>query len=146
MAEEKPNLDEIELEPDYKPSEDEPYMNPKQLAYFRRKLLDWRQQILEDASHTRENMHNSSVQQPDEIDRASVESDRYTELRTAEREQRLLNKIDAALRRIDNDEYGYCEVSGEPIGVRRLDARPVATMTIEVKEAQERRERHIAED
>jgi DnaK suppressor protein len=146
MAEEKPNLDEIELEPDYKPSEDEPYMNPKQLAYFRRKLLDWRQQILEDASHTRENMHNSSVQQPDEIDRASVESDRYTELRTAEREQRLLNKIDAALRRIDNDEYGYCEVSGEPIGVRRLDARPVATMTIEVKEAQERRERHMAED
>lgn len=146
MAEEKPNLDEIELEPDYKPSDDEPYMNPKQLAYFRRKLLDWRQQILEDASHTRENMHNSSVQQPDEIDRASVESDRYTELRTAEREQRLLNKIDAALRRIDNDEYGYCEVSGEPIGVRRLDARPVATMTIEVKEAQERRERHMAED
>jgi len=146
MAEEKPNLDEIELEPDYKPSDDEPYMNPKQLAYFRRKLLDWRQQIIEDASHTRENMHNSSVQQPDEIDRASVESDRYTELRTAEREQRLLNKIDAALRRIDNDEYGYCEVSGEPIGVRRLDARPVATMTIEAKEAQERRERHMAED
>ena len=146
MTEEKPNLDEIELEPDYKPSEDEPYMSPKQLAYFRRKLLDWRQQIIEDATHTRENMHNSSVQQPDEIDRASVESDRYTELRTAEREQRLLNKIDAALRRIDNDEFGYCEVSGEPIGVRRLDARPVATMTIEAKEAQERRERHMAED
>ena len=146
MAEEKPNLDEIELEPDYKPSEDEPYMSPKQLAYFRRKLLEWRQQIVEDATHARENMHNSSEQQPDEIDRASVESDRYTELRTVEREQRLLNKIDAALRRIENDEYGYCEVTGEPIGVRRLDARPVATMTIEAKEAQERRERHMAED
>jgi DnaK suppressor protein len=146
MTEQKPNLDEIELEPDYKPSDDEPYMNPKQLAYFRRKLLDWRQQILEDTTNIRESMHTTSVQQPDEVDRASVESERYTELRTAEREQRLLGKIDAALRRIDNDEYGYCEVSGEPIGVRRLDARPVATTTIEVKEAQERREKHIAED
>ena len=142
---EKVDLDEIELEPDYKPSEDEPYMNNKQLAYFRRKLLDWRNQILEDTTHARENM-NESENQADELDRASLESDRYTELRTVEREQRLLSKIDAALRRIENGEFGYCEVTGEPIGVRRLDARPVATMSIEAKEAQERQERQMAED
>jgi len=139
------NLDEIELEPDYKPSEEEPYMNPKQLAYYRRKLLDWRSQILEDTSQARENI-NDGENQADELDRASRESDRYTELRTVEREQRLLNKIDAALRRIETGEFGYCEVTGEPIGVRRLDARPVATMSIEAKEAQERQERHMAED
>ena len=142
---EEVNLDEIELEPDYKPSEDEPYMNNKQLAYFRRKLLDWRNQIVEDTTHARENM-NESENQADELDRASLESDRYTELRTVEREQRLLSKIDAALRRIENGEFGYCEVTGEPIGVRRLDARPVATMSIEAKEAQERQERQMAED
>jgi DnaK suppressor protein len=142
---EKVNLDEIELEPDYKPSEDETYMNDKQLAYFRRKLLDWRRQIVEDTNQTREQI-NTGEHQADEIDRASLESERYTELRTAEREQRLLNKIDAALRRIENGEFGYCEVTGEPIGVRRLDARPVATMSIEAKEAQERQERQMAED
>ncbi len=142
---EKVNLDEIELEPDYKPSDDEPYMSPKQLAYFKRKLLDWRQQIVDDTTHTRKNM-NQSENQADEIDRASMESERYTELRTVEREQRLLNKIDAALRRIETGEFGYCEVTGEPIGVRRLDARPVATMSIEAKEAQERQERQMAED
>jgi DnaK suppressor protein len=142
---EKVDLDEIELEPDYKPSQDEPYMNDKQLAYFRRKLLEWRAQIVEDANQTREQI-NSGENQADEIDRASLESERYTELRTAEREQRLLNKIDAALRRIENGEFGYCEVTGEPIGVRRLDARPVATMSIEAKEAQERQERQMAED
>jgi DnaK suppressor protein len=142
---EEVDLDEIELEPGYKPSEDEPYMNNKQLAYFRRKLLDWRNQIVEDTTHARENI-NESENQADELDRASLESDRYTELRTVEREQRLLNKIDAALRRIDNGEFGYCEVTGEPIGVRRLDARPVATMSIEAKEAQERQERQMAED
>ncbi|HKJ70958.1 MAG TPA: RNA polymerase-binding protein DksA [Gammaproteobacteria bacterium] len=142
---EQVNLDEIELEPDYKPSEDEPYMNDKQLAYYRRKLLDWRSQIVEDTTHARESM-NDSENQADELDRASLESDRYTELRTVEREQRLLSKIDAALRRIDNGEFGYCEVTGEPIGVRRLDARPVATMSIEAKEAQERQERQMAED
>jgi len=142
---EQVDLDEIELEPDYRPSEDEPYMNNKQLAYFRRKLLDWRNQIVEDTTHAKENM-NESENQADELDRASLESERYTELRTVEREQRLLNKIDAALRRIENGEFGYCEVTGEPIGVRRLDARPVATMSIEAKEAQERKERQMAED
>ncbi|HKJ87505.1 MAG TPA: RNA polymerase-binding protein DksA [Gammaproteobacteria bacterium] len=142
---EKVNLDEIELDPEYRPSDDEPYMNPQQLAYFRRKLLDWRNQIVEDTSHTRRHM-NQSENQADELDRASQESDRYTELRTVEREQRLLNKIDAALRRIENGEFGYCEVTGEPIGVRRLEARPVATLSIEAKEAQERQERQMAED
>ena len=142
---EKVDLDEIELEPDYRPSNEEPYMNPKQLAFFRRKLLDWRNQIVEDTTHTRQHM-NDSENQADELDRASQESDRYTELRTVEREQRLLNKIDAALRRIENGEFGYCEVTGEPIGVRRLEARPVATMSIEAKEAQERQERQMAED
>lgn len=142
---EQVNLDAIELEPDYRPSEDEPYMNDKQLAYFRRKLLDWRRQIVEDTTHAKENI-NESENQADEIDRASVETDRYTELRTVEREQRLLSKIDAALRRIETGEFGYCEVTGEPIGVRRLDARPVATLSIEAKEAQERRERQIAEE
>ncbi|MFA9459427.1 RNA polymerase-binding protein DksA [Thiohalorhabdus methylotrophus] len=142
---EKVDLDEIELEPDYRPSNDEPYMNPKQLAFFRRKLLDWRNQIVEDTTHTRQHM-NDSENQADELDRASQESDRYTELRTVEREQRLLNKIDAALRRIENGEFGYCEVTGEPIGVRRLEARPVATLSIEAKEAQERQERQMAED
>ncbi|KPV41468.1 molecular chaperone DnaK [Thiohalorhabdus denitrificans] len=142
---EKVDLDEIELEPDYRPSPDEPYMNPKQLAFFRRKLLDWRNQIVEDTTHTRQNM-NESENQADEVDRASQETERYTELRTVEREQRLLSKIDAALRRIENGEFGYCEVTGEPIGVRRLEARPVATLSIEAKEAQERQERQMAED
>lgn len=136
-------LDEIELEPDYRPSPDEPYMNPKQLAYFRRKLLEWRKQILEDTYNAREQMHENG-NQPDEIDRASIESERYTELRTVEREQRVLSKIDAALRRIEAGEFGYCEVTGEPIGVRRLEARPIATLSIEAKEAQERQERQIA--
>ncbi|MEF8792599.1 RNA polymerase-binding protein DksA [Thiohalorhabdus sp.] len=142
---EQVNLDEIELEPDYKPGPDEPYMNNKQLAYFRFKLLDWRRQILEDTTNARESI-NETENQADEVDRASIETDRYTELRTVEREQRLLSKIDAALRRIETGEFGYCEVTGEPIGLRRLDARPVATMSIEAKEAQERQERHIAED
>lgn len=142
---EKVNLDEIELEPDYFPSDDEPYMSAKQLAYFRRKLLDWRQQIIDDTESTRRHIHENE-NQADEIDRASQESDRHTELRTVEREQKLLSKIDAALRRIETGDFGYCEVTGEPIGVRRLDARPVATLSIEAKEAQERRERQIAEE
>ena len=142
---ERVNLDEIELEPDYFPSDDEPYMSPKQLAYFRRKLLDWRQQIIDDTESTRRHIHENE-NQADEIDRASQESDRHTELRTVEREQKLLSKIDAALRRIETGDFGYCEVTGEPIGVRRLDARPVATLSIEAKEAQERRERQIAEE
>jgi DnaK suppressor protein len=124
---------------EYRPSPDEDFMNDRQLRYFRRKLLEWKESILEDSAGTLNQLQNDSLLQPDLTDRASSETDWSIELRTRDRQRKLISKIDAALRRIEEGEYGYCEVTGEPISLARLEARPIATMTVE---AQERHERH----
>ena len=129
------------LPDDYRPAEDEPFMNDRQLEYFRRKLLVWKQELMDQSAETVEALQDSGRNVPDIADRASEETDRALELRTRDRQRKLVSKIDAALRRIENGEYGYCEVSGEPISLRRLDARPIATMTLEAQEKHERRER-----
>ncbi len=132
---------ELFLPTDYRPAEDEPFMNDRQLEYFRRKLLAWKEDILNGSRETLEGLANSSRNIPDIADRASEETDRALELRTRDRQRKLVAKIDAALRRIEDGEFGYCEVTGEPISLRRLDARPIATMTLEAQERHERRER-----
>ena len=134
------------LPDDYKPAEDEPFMNDKQLEYFRRKLLAWKADILEDSRDTIETMKGATRNIPDIADRASEETDRALELRTRDRERKLVAKIDAALRRIDEGEYGYCDVTGEPISLKRLDARPIATMSLEAQERHERREKVHRDD
>ncbi|WP_296417221.1 RNA polymerase-binding protein DksA [Pseudooctadecabacter sp.] len=134
------------LPDDYRPAEDEPFMNDKQLEYFRRKLLAWRSDILEDSRDTIEAMKGATRNIPDIADRASEETDRALELRTRDRERKLVAKIDAALRRIDEGEYGYCDVTGEPISLKRLDARPIATMSLEAQERHERREKVHRDD
>lgn len=134
------------LPDDYIPAEDEPFMNDKQLEYFRRKLLNWRADILEDSRDTIEAMKGATRNIPDIADRASEETDRALELRTRDRERKLVAKIDAALRRIDEGEYGYCDVTGEPISLKRLDARPIATMSLEAQERHERREKVHRDD
>ena len=123
---------------DYTPSEDEEYMNERQLEYFRQKLIDWKQDILDGSKSTIETMQTETEQQADFVDRASSEADRALELRTRDRQRKLISKIDAALRRIQEGEYGYCEHTGEPIGVRRLEARPTATLCLEAQEKHER--------
>ena len=122
---------------DYRPSEDEPYMNPRQTEYFRRKLLKWRDEILKGSDVTLRQLKEEDMRLPDQSDWASAEIQRSFELRTRDRERKLLSKIDAALKRIEDGSYGYCEETGEPIGIQRLLARPTATLSIE---AQERRE------
>lgn len=134
------------LPEDYQPAEDEPFMNERQLEYFRRKLLNWKAELLEDSRDTIEELQNSTRNIPDVTDRASEETDRALELRTRDRQRKLVNKIDAALRRIDDGEYGYCEVTGEPISLKRLDARPIATMSLEAQERHERREKVHRDD
>ncbi len=134
------------LPDDYRPAEDEPFMNERQLEYFRRKLLIWKAELLEQSAETLEGLAESARSVPDLADRASEETDRALELRTRDRQRKLVSKIDSALRRIDNGEYGYCEVTGEPISLRRLDARPIATMTLEAQEKHERRERVHRDD
>lgn len=134
------------LPDDYRPAEDEPFMNDRQLEYFRRKLVAWRTELLEQSAETLEGLAESARSVPDIADRASEETDRALELRTRDRQRKLVSKIEAALRRIDNGEYGYCEVTGEPISLRRLDARPIATMTLEAQERHERRERVHRDD
>ena len=129
------------LPDDYMPAEDEPFMNDKQLEYFRRKLHTWRGEILEGSRDTVESMKGGTRNIPDVADRASEETDRALELRTRDRERKLVSKIDAALRRIDEGEFGYCSVTGEPISLKRLDARPIATMSLEAQERHERREK-----
>ncbi len=129
------------LPPDYRPSEDEPFMNPLQREYFRQKLLRWKTELLQESSGTVHHMQEDSLQQPDLTDRASMETDYAIELRTRDRERKLIAKIDEALRRIEDDTYGYCEETGEPIGVKRLDARPIATLSLEAQERHERMER-----
>ncbi len=137
---------EVFLSDDYRPAEDEPFMNDRQLEYFRRKLLVWKSDILEDSRDTISGMKDQTRNIPDVADRASEETDRSLELRTRDRERKLVSKIDAALRRIDEGEYGYCEVTGEPISLKRLDARPIATMSLEAQERHERRERVHRDD
>lgn len=132
---------EVLVPPDYKPREDEPYMSPLMKAYFRKRLLAWRQDIIEGSRDTISHMQAESVHQPDMNDRASVELDTSLELRTRDRERKLLNKISAAIARIDTDDYGYCGETEEKIGVRRLEARPIATLCIEAQERHEVRER-----
>ena len=129
------------LPDDYRPAEDEPFMNERQLEYFRRKLLAWKAEILNDSKHTIEALQDGTRNIPDATDRASEETDRSIELRTRDRQRKLVAKIDAALRRIENGEYGYCEVTGEPISLARLDARPIATMTVAAQELHERKEK-----
>ena len=134
------------LPDEYRPAEDEPFMNERQLEYFRRKLLAWKQELLEQSAETLEGMKDSGRNVPDIADRASEETDRAIELRTRDRQRKLVSKIDAALRRIETGEFGYCEMTGEPISLRRLDARPIATMTLEAQERHERRERVHRDD
>ncbi|NHB77219.1 RNA polymerase-binding protein DksA [Rhodobacter calidifons] len=137
---------EVFLPDDYRPAEDEPFMNDRQLEYFRRKLLTWKQELLEQSAETIDSLQDSARNVPDIADRASEETDRALELRTRDRQRKLVAKIDAALRRIENGEFGYCEVTGEPISLKRLDARPIATMTLEAQERHERREKVHRDD
>ena len=132
---------EIFLPEDYRPAEDEPFMNARQLEYFRRKMISWKNDLMEGSRETIEGLQDSARNVPDIADRASEETDRALELRTRDRQRKLVSKIDAALRRIENGEFGFCEVTGEPISLRRLDARPIATMTLEAQERHERREK-----
>lgn len=126
---------------DYRPSDDEPFMNPKQREYFKRKLESWREEILRESRGTLEALQEESQNHPDVADRASSESDRALELRTRDRQRKLISKIDSALKRVEDGTYGYCEETGEPIGLARLDARPVATLSLEAQEMHERREK-----
>jgi len=126
---------------EYRPSADEPYMNPRQLEYFRHKLEAWRDELIAESEQTLENLRNENWQEPDPNDRATHESEASLELRTRDRYRKLITKIDAALRRIDRGEYGYCEETREPIGLARLEARPIATLSVEAQEAHENEER-----
>ena len=138
--------DNEELDRDYRPSPNEEFMNPRQQAYFRRKLQDWKESILRESRETLNQLQVDSLREPDVTDRASSETDWGIELRTRDRQRKLISKIDAAIRRIDEGEYGYCEVTGEPISLARLEARPVATMTVEAQERHERQEKVSRDD
>ncbi len=134
------------LPEDYTPADNEPFMNERQTEYFRRKLLNWKAELVEDTRDTVAGMKDQTRNIPDVADRASEETDRSLELRTRDRQRKLVTKIDAALRRIDEGEYGYCEMTGEPISLKRLDARPIATMSLEAQERHERREKVHRDD
>jgi len=134
------------LAKDYLPSEEEPFMNEKQRKYFRKKLLDWKSEIMDGTQDTIKGMQNGTRNIPDAADRASEETDRSLELRTRDRQRKLISKIDGALRRIDNGEYGYCDVTGEPISLKRLNARPIATMSLEAQAKHERKEKVYRDD
>ncbi len=130
-----------ELTKDYMPSDDEPFMNDRQKEYFRRKLIDWKEDILRETRETITNLQEDTSHHPDLTDRASSETERSLELRARDRQRKLVNKINAAIKRIEEGTYGYCEETGEPIGLKRLEARPIATLSIEAQEAHERREK-----
>lgn len=134
------------LPADYTPSEDQEYMGEQQLNYFRVLLLEWKKSILSASESTLQSLQDGPIREPDLNDRASSETDWGIELRTRDRQRKLIAKIEAALRRIDEGEYGWCEVSGEPIGINRLIARPIATMTVEAQQAHERREKISRDD
>jgi DnaK suppressor protein len=131
---------------EYRPSEDEPFMNDRQLEYFKNKLLDWKDDILRESRETVTHLQRETENHPDLADRASSETDRALELRTRDRQRKLISKIDDALRRIEDRAYGYCEETGEPIGLARLEARPIATLGVEAQERHERRERVHRDD
>jgi DnaK suppressor protein len=131
---------------DYTPADDEAYMDEQQLDYFRKLLLEWKKSILLASENTLQSLQDGPIREPDLNDRASSETDWGIELRTRDRQRKLIAKIDSALRRIDEGEYGWCEVTGEPIGIKRLIARPIATMTVEAQEAHERREKVSRDD
>ena len=131
---------------DYRPVEGESFMNDRQLEFFRRKLVNWKNDLMLDSKETIEGLQDNTRNIPDITDRASEETDRALELRTRDRQRKLVSKIDAALRRIDEGEYGFCEMTGEPISLKRLDARPIATMTLEAQESHERREKVHRDD
>ena len=131
----------VTVPPDYRPREKEPFMNPKQLEYFRRKLINWRGELLKESEETLESLQEGGLQEPDLADRASAEMERALELRTRDRARKLIAKIDAAIGRIEDGSYGYCEETGEPITLNRLEARPIATLSVEAQERHERMER-----
>jgi DnaK suppressor protein len=131
---------------DYRPSEDEPFMNDRQLEYFKNKLLAWKEEILRESRETVTHLQKETENHADLADRASSETDRALELRTRDRQRKLISKIDQALRRVEDGSYGYCEETGEPIGLARLEARPTATMSVEAQERHERRERVHRDD
>lgn len=134
------------LPPDYIPSDQDPYMNELMLAYFREKLLLWKKEIIRESTETLDHLRQEELRQPDDADRATLETEQEIELRTRDRQRKLLGKIDLAIARIDSGDYGYCEETGEPIGVRRLLARPIATLCIEAQERHERHEKTHRED
>ena len=131
----------IELADDYRPSDDEPFMNDRQREYFRRKLLQWKEDILRESKETLQNLQNENTNLPDIADRASSETDRSIELRARDRQRKLISKIESAIKRIEDGSYGYCEETGEPISLKRLDARPIATLSIEAQERHEQAEK-----
>lgn len=131
---------------EYRPSDDEPFMGERQREYFRKKLLNWKDEIIRDSQGTLNNLQEDDKNLPDIADRASSETEKALELRTRDRQRKLISKIDAALRRIETGEYGYCEETGEPINLRRLDARPIATLSLEAQERHEREEKTYRDD
>ena len=139
-------LEQTSIPEGYRPSSDEPFMNERQLEYFRLKLLNWKDDILRESRETVSHLQLETENHPDLADRASSETDRSLELRTRDRQRKLISKIEAAIRRIEDGSYGFCEDTGEPIGLARLDARPIATMSLEAQERHERRERVHRDD
>lgn len=135
-----------DLPPSYRPSDDEPFMNERQREYFRRKLVAWKEDILRESRETIQNLQSESTPNADLADRATTEAERQIELRTRDRQRKLISKIDAALRRLEEGSYGFCEETGEPISLKRLDARPIATLSVEAQERHERRERVYRDD
>jgi len=131
----------VTLAPDYQPSKKEDFMNPVMAEYFRQKLLGWRSELLTESIETLQHLQEGGIQEPDISDRASIEADRSLELRTRDRARKLISKIDEALERIANGEFGYCEETSEPISLSRLEARPIATLSIEAQERHERMEK-----
>ena len=138
-------MSSVEIE-EYRPTEDEEFMNDRQREYFKRKLLDWKNDILRESRGTLDQLQLESLHLADISDRASSETDKALELRTRDRQRKLISKIDAALRRIETNDYGYCEETGEPIGLRRLEARPIATLSLEAQERHERNEKVHRDD
>ncbi len=132
------------LPKNYKPTQKEKFMNAKMKEYFRQKLVSWKQDLLKESSQTLSNLQNENEAKPDMTDRASEEIDRSFELRTRDRERKLINKIDAALQRIEDGSYGYCDETGDPISIKRLEARPVATLSLEAQEMHEKAEKRIS--
>jgi DnaK suppressor protein len=136
----------VAISAEYRPSDDEPFMNERQREYFRRKLHAWKDELLEESRSTIGSLQQDTVALPDVVDRATSETDRALELKTRDRQRKLISKIDAALRRLEDGTYGYCEETGEPIALSRLDARPIATLSLEAQERHEKRERVHRDD